>query len=286
MCGRFALFASGEEVAERFQLAELMLFEPRYNIAPTPSVPAVRAGDGGRFLSLLRWGLIPSWSTDPKLAYKLINARLEMAASKPSFRTAFKQRRCLIPASAFYEWQKVSAKNKQPYCIRPRDGGLFAFAGLRERWHDPTGEVLETCTIRTTEANELMRPLHDRMPVILDAAAENLWLDPPALLPMPCVLCSFHSPASGWKPTRSVRGYPMHAMKGRAAWSRLDCEGHDPLQRLRSSLPRSAGSIQVPPGHLAGMDEPDAGSCVERQPHPIRSSISMGIQQLPRVITP
>jgi putative SOS response-associated peptidase YedK len=96
MCGRFALFASGEEVAERFQLPEPTLFDPRYNIAPTQSVPAVRAGDGGRFLSFLRWGLIPSWSSDPKIAYKLINARSETAASKPSFRSAFKQRRCLI----------------------------------------------------------------------------------------------------------------------------------------------------------------------------------------------
>jgi putative SOS response-associated peptidase YedK len=171
MCGRFALFASGEEVAQRFQLSETPLFDPRYNIAPTQTVPAVRAGDGGRYLSLLRWGLIPSWSSDPKIAYKLTNARSETAASKPSFRSAFKQRRCLIPASAFYEWQKVSAKIKQPYCIRPRDGGLFAFAGLWERWNDPAGETVESCTILTTEANELMRPLHDRMPVILDSSA-------------------------------------------------------------------------------------------------------------------
>jgi putative SOS response-associated peptidase YedK len=122
MCGRFALYASGEEVAQRFQLPETPLFDPRYNIAPTQSVPAVRAGDGGRFLSFLKWGLVPSWSSDPKIAYKLTNARSETAASKPSFRSAFKQRRCLIPASAFYEWQKVSAKNKQPYCIWPCDG--------------------------------------------------------------------------------------------------------------------------------------------------------------------
>jgi putative SOS response-associated peptidase YedK len=178
MCGQFALFTSGEEVAEHFQLPEPSLFEPRYNIAPTQSVPAVRAGDGGPFLSLLRWGLIPSWSSDPKIAYKLINTRSETAASKLSFRSAFKQCRRLIPASAFYEWQKVSARNKQPNCIRLRDGGLFAFAGLWECWHDPAGETVESCTILTTEANELMRPLHDRMPVILDAAAENLWLDP------------------------------------------------------------------------------------------------------------
>jgi putative SOS response-associated peptidase YedK len=129
-------------------------------------------------LAFFRWGLIPSWSSDPKIAYKLINARSETVVDKPSFRSAFKQRRCLIPASAFYEWQKTGARSKQPFCIRPRNGGLFALAGLWERWHNPQGEEIETCTILTTEANELMRPLHDRMPVILDPAADGVWLDP------------------------------------------------------------------------------------------------------------
>jgi putative SOS response-associated peptidase YedK len=178
MCGRFALFASGDEVAQHFQLAETPLFEPRYNIAPTQPVAAVRTTTAGRSLALLRWGLIPSWATDPTIGYKLVNARSETVAEKPSFRSAFKQRRCLIPASAFYEWQKTGARSKQPYCIRPRDGGLFALAGLWERWHDPHGEQVETCTILTTEANDLIRSLHDRMPVILDPSAEALWLDP------------------------------------------------------------------------------------------------------------
>jgi putative SOS response-associated peptidase YedK len=178
MCGRFALFASGDEVARRFELAETPLFEPRYNIAPTQAVAAVRSTDGLRNLSQFRWGLIPSWSSDPRIAYKLINARCETVADKPSFRSAFKQRRCLIPASAFYEWQKTGARSKQPYCIRPRNGGLFALAGLWERWHDPAGEDVETCTILTTEANELMRSLHDRMPVIVDPASDGVWLDP------------------------------------------------------------------------------------------------------------
>jgi putative SOS response-associated peptidase YedK len=180
MCGRFALFAAGDELAERFQVNESPLLSPRYNVAPTQSIAAVRATPAGRALNMLRWGLIPSWASDPKIAYKLLNARSETVAEKPSFRAAFKQRRCLIPASGFYEWQKGSGKTKQPFFIRPRDGGLFSFAGLWECWHDPKGATVETCTILTTGANELMRPIHDRMPVILDSASEGAWLDPSA----------------------------------------------------------------------------------------------------------
>ncbi len=177
MCGRFALFASGDELAERFQFAEVPLFDARYNIAPTQTVAAVRASDGGMALSLLRWGLIPSWASDMTIGNKLLNARSETVAEKPSFRSAFKHRRCLIPASGFYEWKKITAKSKQPYFIRPRNGRPLALAGLWERWHDPQGETVETCTILTTEANELMHPLHDRMPVILDPASDGVWLD-------------------------------------------------------------------------------------------------------------
>lgn len=178
MCGRFALFAAGDEVAKRFQLPEPTLFEPRYNIAPTQPVASVRATATGHELAWLRWGLIPSWVTDPAIGNRLINARCETVAEKPSFRSAFRQRRCLVPASGFYEWQKRGAGRKQPYFIRPHDGGLFALAGLWERWHDPQGELVETCTILTTEANQLMRPLHDRMPVIVDPASDSVWLDP------------------------------------------------------------------------------------------------------------
>jgi putative SOS response-associated peptidase YedK len=177
MCGRYAFFASADQVAERFQVSEPTLFDARYNIAPSQTVVAVRTVDRARTLARLRWGLIPSWATDPTIAYKLINARAETVAEKPSFRSAFKQRRCLIPASGFYEWKK-EGKRKQPFFIRPRDGGLFALAGLWERWQAPEGEIVETCTILTTEANELMLSLHDRMPVIIDTAAEDVWLDP------------------------------------------------------------------------------------------------------------
>jgi putative SOS response-associated peptidase YedK len=175
------MYASGEELRERYPFVEgIQPPEPRYNIAPTQQVAAVRTTDGVPGMALLRWGLVPSWATDLSAGYKLINARAETVASKPSFRAAFKKRRCLIPASAYYEWQKAGTGGKQPFAIRPREGGLFSFAGLWESWHDPHGEVIESCTILTTEANDVMRPLHERMPVIMDPASDALWLDPGA----------------------------------------------------------------------------------------------------------
>jgi putative SOS response-associated peptidase YedK len=136
------VFAVGDELAERFKLPETPLLDARYNIAPTQSVATVRAGEGGRFLSFLRWGLIPPWASDPKIAYKLLNARSETVAEKPSFRSAFKQRCCLIPASCFYEWQKTGARDEQPYCIRPRNDYTEALRSVcqttkspEEGWH-------------------------------------------------------------------------------------------------------------------------------------------------------
>jgi putative SOS response-associated peptidase YedK len=178
MCGRFALFASGE-VAQRFGLAEAPLLDARYNVSPTQAVAAVRSTDEERALSRLRWGLIPSWASDPAIGNKLLNARAETVAEKPSFRSAFKKRRCLIPASGFYEWKK-EGRAKQPFFIRPRDEGLFVFAGLWECWHSPSDAAVETCTILTTAANELMQPLHERIPVIVSPDADELWLDPNA----------------------------------------------------------------------------------------------------------
>jgi putative SOS response-associated peptidase YedK len=180
VCGRFALFAAGNQLAEHFGLAEVPRLDARYNIAPTQAVAVIRASDGGRRLAWLRWGLIPSWASDPAIGNKLLNARCETVAAKPSFRSAFRQRRCLIPASGFYEWHKMGAGRKQPYFIRPREGGLFGFAGLWERWLDGSGQPLETCTILTTEANEVMQALHDRMPVILGNDGAARWLDPRA----------------------------------------------------------------------------------------------------------
>lgn len=131
---------------------------------------------GDRELAFLRWGLVPSWADDPAIGNRLINARSETVAEKPSFRTAFKRRRCLIPADGFFEWKK-EVKHKQPYLIGVEQDGPFAFAGLWEDW-ERDGEVIESCTILTTTANDLMRPLHERMPVILTAKDYDLWLDP------------------------------------------------------------------------------------------------------------
>ena len=157
----------------------------RFNIAPTQPVAAVRAAPtGGRELVFLRWGLVPSWATDLKIGASLINARGETISSKPSFRSAFRRRRCLIPADSFYEWQKgPSTGRKQPYSISVAGGGPFALAGLWEHWAKGDAEPVESCTIVTTGANALLRPLHDRMPVIVRPEDFAAWLDPEANVP-------------------------------------------------------------------------------------------------------
>ena len=152
---------------------------PRYNVAPTQPVPVIRQNpkEPHRELSLLRWGLIPSWAKDSSIGAQTINARSETAATKPAFRDALKSRRCLIPADGFYEWQRRD-KAKQPYCFEVNDGELFAFAGLWDRWKDPSGQWVKSCSILTTSANAITSPVHDRMPVILDPNGYDLWLDP------------------------------------------------------------------------------------------------------------
>lgn len=179
MCGRFALEATGEEVASAFDLQETPQLAPRYNIAPTQPVAAVRLHphSGARELTHFHWGLIPSWSKDHKIGSRMINARSETVAEKPSFRAAFKRRRCLIPASGFYEWQKL-ASGKQPTYIHPKEAPMFALAGLWETWHSSDGGEIDSCTILTTSPNELMRPIHNRMPVILEPEDFEMWLDP------------------------------------------------------------------------------------------------------------
>ena len=179
MCGRFTLRASPAEIAEWFEiLRDLSEWErPRFNIAPTQSILAIRSGSDGREAARMRWGLIPSWAKDSKLAASMINARAETVAEKPAFRAAFKRRRCLIPVSGFYEWRR-NGKTKVPYLISLRNAELLAFAGLWEKWKSPEGELVESCTILTTTPNELMATIHDRMPVILKPADYGLWLDP------------------------------------------------------------------------------------------------------------
>jgi putative SOS response-associated peptidase YedK len=181
VCGRFLLLSSRDELAQLFALdpADVPTLFPRYNIAPTQGIPVARlAEDGRRTVSELRWGLIPSWARDAKIAYSLINARAETVAEKPAFRTAFKARRCLIPASGFYEWVPTGGKHKQPYHFHLKVGKPFAFAGLWERWHGGDGEPVESCSIITTEANAVVRPVHERMPVILAPDDFAAWLDP------------------------------------------------------------------------------------------------------------
>jgi putative SOS response-associated peptidase YedK len=180
MCGRYKLSRRKQIIEEHF-LAEWQELEwhPRYNVAPTQPVPIVRQNpiSPTRQISSVRWGLIPSWSNDSLNAAKMINARSETAATLPAFRDSMKSRRCLVPADGFYEWQKLG-NTKQPYCFEVEDGGLFAFAGLWDRWKNPTGEIVETCSILTTTANALTSSIHDRMPVILDPGDYELWLDP------------------------------------------------------------------------------------------------------------
>lgn len=179
MCGRFTLSQPSDAIASAFNLPEIPSLEPRYNIAPTQLIPAILLTheQSEKQLKLLHWGLIPSWAKEPAIGAKLINARSETVSEKPSFKSALKQRRCLIVADGFYEWQRQDGK-KQPYYFRLESGQPFAFAGLWEHWKSPDGQTINSCTIVTTEANDLLRPIHDRMPVILDAKSYDLWLDP------------------------------------------------------------------------------------------------------------
>lgn len=181
MCGRFTLIAPGEAVAELFRLPETPTLAPRYNIAPTQPVAAVRISrdSGRRELTHFYWGLIPRWAKDPSIGSRMINARSETAAEKPSFRAAVKYRRCLVPADGFYEWQKLNGK-KQPVRVQTRDGGLFAIAGLWEHWSSPDGSEIESCTLLTTAPNDLLAQVHNRMPVIIAPEDFDLWLDPAA----------------------------------------------------------------------------------------------------------
>lgn len=180
MCGRFTLTIDPADLQDAFYWVDFsnIDFSPRYNIAPTQPV-AVVPNTGENKLDFFLWGLIPSWARDPKIGSRLINARSETLAEKPSFRAAYRRRRCLILADGFYEWQKVTgSKTKIPTYIRLKSGAPFAFAGLWEDWHSPDGSQILSCTIITTRPNEVLKPIHSRMPVILPPAAYELWLDP------------------------------------------------------------------------------------------------------------
>jgi putative SOS response-associated peptidase YedK len=223
MCGRFTLTNPNQDLLVQFTLRDMPALEPRYNIAPTQPVAAVRVAPAlaalppvaakeaalrsegregsARELVLLHWGLVPFWAKDPQIGSRLINARSETVAEKPAFREAFRRRRCLVLADGFYEWQKQGG-TKQPFCVRLRDGRPFAFAGLWEHWQG-TDAVVESCTLLTTDPNELMRPLHNRMPVIIDPGDYELWLD--VGVRQPDVLQSLLRPY----PAEEMEAYPV-----------------------------------------------------------------------------
>ncbi|GIU89777.1 MAG: DUF159 family protein [Acidimicrobiia bacterium] len=185
MCGRYVSVSSPRILAERFRVEEVRIEdrEPDYNVTPRAEVPVVAVSRGRRTLDVVRWGLVPSWAKDRSIGDKLINARADGVATKPAYKRAFVKRRCIVPADGFYEWARVEgATRKQPYFIRRRDGEPLAFAGLWEVWHDPElgddAPRVRSCVIITTDANEKLAPIHDRMPVVLPESDWDRWLDP------------------------------------------------------------------------------------------------------------
>lgn len=177
MCGRFSLHTPESRIREAFNLepAALLGLEPRYNITPSQNIPIIRDTETSREMVQAQWGLVPHWSKEPKTKYSTINARIESVAEKPTYRTPFRRRRCLILADGFYEWKRI-AGNKIPHHIRMRDRSVFAFAGLWDHWEDGN-DVLDSCVIITTPSNEVMKPIHERMPAIIAPAHYDLWLD-------------------------------------------------------------------------------------------------------------
>nr|WP_290221473.1 SOS response-associated peptidase [Trichocoleus desertorum] len=230
MCGRFTQSQSATTLAATFQLSVVPDLPPRYNIAPTQPVTAVLATTESasnqtseeapdrteRQMRQLRWGLIPSWAKDMKMGAKMINARAETVAEKPAFRSAFRQRRCLIVADGFYEWQRLEGK-KQPFYFRFLNQQPFAFAGLWEHWQSPEGESIDSCTILTTQANELLSTIHDRMPVILPPSSYDLWLDPAVrqLEPLQPLLQPY--------PAETMTAYPVSTKVNSPAYDHAEC---------------------------------------------------------------
>ena len=231
MCGRYRLTAKERYLRDHFGLEEEVDLSPRWNIAPTQQVPIIRQDrkEPKRTFGLHRWGLIPYWAKDASIGFKTINAVSETAAEKPAFRDAMRQR-CLVLADGFYEWKRVGPKEKQPYNFGMLDDSVFAFAGLWERWRDPAGETVETCTILTAKPNALVADVHDRMPVILSAEDYDLWLDPgvtDAALVADCL-----------KPfdPRLMKKYPVGTRVNRPENDDPECAREVPLARSAPTL--------------------------------------------------
>ncbi len=214
MCGRYGRRADKQRIAEWMQTHNTSVFddsyfEPSYNVAPQSFQPVVRLDPetGERELTVMRWGLVPFWSKDGKAAFNTINAKAETVATSPAYREAWKRRRCLVPADFFFEWKKLDEKTKQPYAISLRSGSLFAFAGLWDRWKDKaTGDELKTYTILTTDPNELMETIHNRMPVILARSDYERWMAPaePSHLPVDLLRPFPAEEMKAWKVSRAV----------------------------------------------------------------------------------
>jgi putative SOS response-associated peptidase YedK len=233
MCGRFTLRAPASLIAEQFGLFEMPAFVARFNIAPTQPVPVIRqrgierqpdSAAAGRELSWLRWGLIPAWSKDPAISGRLINARAESVAERPAFHAAIRSRRCLVVADGFYEWEHAG-RAKRPFFFSLRDDRAFAFAGIWETWKRPDQPAIETCAILTTAANELVRPIHDRMPVILSPADYATWLDPAI--------------EGSQQLTLLLAPYPADAMQAHPVGDFVNSPAHDSPQCVQRVLRKS-----------------------------------------------
>jgi putative SOS response-associated peptidase YedK len=232
MCGRYRLSRRKQIIEEHFDSASGEEdWSPRYNIAPTQPVPVIRQNpkEPRRELSLMRWGLIPSWAKDSSISAQMINARSETAATKPAFRDPLTSRRCLVPADGFYEWVRTG-KAKQPYCFEVNDGELFAFAGLWDRWKDPNGQWIKSCSILTTTPNAVTSPVHDRMPVIIDRADYDLWLDPG--------MTNVEAASDLLKPydARTMRSYPVSTRINHVANDDPECSARVEITATQTGL--------------------------------------------------
>jgi len=231
MCGRFALGIPKKRLEEVFSVPMPDDYSPRYNVAPGQEAVAVAARDGNISVRMLKWGLVPHWAKDTKIGFKMINARSETVFEKPAFREPVRSARCLIPAQAFYEWQRVDGR-KQPFAISINDMDVFALAGLMAHWQDEaTGEVVDSFTVLTCPPNELMAPIHDRMPVILKPDAWFNWLDP--AIGEPDQLRTLFSPY----PAQDMRAWPVGMVVNAVA-----NDGEQLLERVVNSHPKQ-GSL-------------------------------------------